>query len=164
MASVHKNVLLVEGSEARRVIPELIEANGIPWVSHKKPIVDIRDGNGYENLIDSTVIYPELKASGLSALGIIIDADEEPVDRWQSVRNACLKSIPDLPNTLSETGLIHLTDTQIKFGIWMMPDNKMRGMLETFLTYLIPDENQGLWQFSQEVTKEAIADYKICVD
>jgi len=47
-----------------------------------------------------------------------------------------------LPNTLPETGLIHLTDTQIKFGIWMMPDNKMRGMLETFLAYMIPDENQ----------------------
>jgi hypothetical protein len=35
-----------------------------------------------------------------------------------------------------------------------MPDNKMRGMLETFLTYLIPIENEELWQFAQEVAQE----------
>ncbi|WP_354636456.1 hypothetical protein [Planktothricoides raciborskii] len=25
------------------------------------------------------------------------------------------------------------------------------------MAYMIPDENQGLWQFAQEVTKDAIA-------
>jgi len=157
MASVHKNVLLVEGSEDRRVIPELIEANGIDWGDKKNPIVYIEDCEGYENLIKPGLISTQLKASGLSALGIIIDADEEPLARWQSIRNACLKSIPNLPDSLPETGLIHRTPNQINFGIWMMPDNQMRGMLETFLAYMIPDENQGLWQFAQEVTKEAIA-------
>ena len=156
MASVHKNVLLVEGSEDKLAIPELIEANGIDWGTKKNPIVYIEDCGGYEKLIEPTEISTQLKASGLSALGIMIDADEKPVDRWKSVRNACLKSIPDLPENLPETGLIHLSPDRIKFGIWMMPDNQMRGMLETFLAYMIPDENQGLWQFVQEVTKEAI--------
>ncbi len=132
-----------------------MEANGINWGTNKNPVVYIRDCEGYENLIDTDVISTELKASGLSALGLIIDADEEPVARWQSVRNACLKSIPDLPEGMPEMGLIHTTPNRIKFGVWMMPDNQMRGMLETFLAYMIPDENQGLWQFAREVTDQA---------
>jgi len=27
-------------------------------------------------------------------------------------------------------------ESGIKFGVWMMPDNQSRGMLETFLAYL----------------------------
>jgi hypothetical protein len=97
----------------------------------------------------------ELQASGLSALGIMIDADDNPQGRWQSVRQACLKSIPDIPENLPESGLIHITADSIRFGVWIMPDNRMCGMLETFLAYMLPDENEVLWQFSQETTQEA---------
>ena len=44
-----------------------------------------------------------------------------------------------------------------------MPDNKTEGMLETFLAYLIKDENETLWQYSQQVvyeTKSQGANYK----
>ncbi len=155
MAEVHKNVLLVEGKEDLRVIPELIEANGVDWGTRKNPVVYIRDYDGYVQLVDPDVISTELQASGLSALGIAIDADDNPIGRWQSIRNACLNSIPDLPETLPETGLIHIAPNQVKFGIWIMPDNKMRGMLETFLAYMIPNSSELLWQFAQEVAAEA---------
>jgi hypothetical protein len=51
--------------------------------------------------------------------------------------------------------LIHTTEDGIKFGVWIMPDNEMRGMLGTFLVYLVPDESELLWQYSQEVVSEA---------
>ncbi|HEY9853505.1 MAG TPA: DUF3226 domain-containing protein [Leptolyngbyaceae cyanobacterium] len=155
MAEVHPCVLLVEGKEDLRVIPELMEANGINWGRRKNPIVYIRDYDGYQKLADSDVITTELQASGLSALGILIDADDNPDGRWQSIRDACLKSIPDIPESLPENGLIHIAPNKVKFGIWMMPDNKMRGMLETFLTYMIPHNNELIWQFAQEVVKQA---------
>jgi hypothetical protein len=155
MAEIYPNVLLVEGKQDVRVIPELMENNGINWGTKKNPIVYIRDYDGYDNLINPDVISTELQASGLSALGIMIDADDNPSRRWQSIRNACLNSIPDLPNDLSIEGLIHTAPNGVKFGIWVMPDNQMRGMLETFLTYIIPDEKQSLWEFAQEVTREA---------
>jgi hypothetical protein len=117
--------------------------------------VYLRDYDGYHKIVDSDVIATELQASGLSALGIMIDADDNPQGRWQSVRQACLKSIPDIPEILPEKGLIHTTSNTIKFGVWIMPDNKMRGMLETFLAYMLPNENELLWQFSQETTKKA---------
>lgn len=148
-------VLLVEGADECFVIPELIEANGINWGSKENPIVFIQDHKGYRNLVKPDVIATELLASGLTVLGIIIDADEQPNDRWQSIRNACLKSIPDLPKNLPSDGLIWNAPNGIKFGIWMMPDNKMRGMLETFLADIIPEENQEIWEFAKESVKEA---------
>ncbi len=155
MADIHPRVLLVEGKQDRFVIPELIEANGINWGTRKNPVVLIRDYEGYPQLIAPDVIATELQASGLSALGIMVDADDNPIGRWQSIRNASLDSIPDLPEDLSEDGLIHTTPTGIRFGIWLMPDNKMRGMLETFLAYMIPTNSEALWQFSQATTQEA---------
>jgi hypothetical protein len=155
MADTHQKVLLVEGKQDVRVIPELIEANGVNWGTRKKPVVFIRDYDGYQKLVDPDVISTELQASGLSALGIMIDADDNPTGRWQSIRSASLKSIPDLPEALPEDGLIHTTPTGIQFGIWIMPHNKMRGMLETFLTYMIPTGSEILWQFAQTVTKDA---------
>jgi hypothetical protein len=155
MADIHPKILLVEGKQDIRVIPELIEANGVDWGTRKNPVVYIRDYDGYQNLVDPDVIATELQASGLSALGIMIDADDSPSGRWQSIRNASLKSVPDLPETLPKEGLIHTTPNNIRFGIWIMPDNKMHGMLETFLTYMIPLGNELLWQFAQQTAKEA---------
>jgi hypothetical protein len=155
MVDIYSKILLVEGKQDVRVIPELVEANGVDWGTRKNPIVYIRDCDGYAKLVDPDVISTELKASGLSVLGIMVDADEDPQGRWQSIRNASIRSIPDLPKTLPEEGLIHVTKNGIKFGVWIMPDNKMRGMLETFLTYMIPSSNQALWQFAQATVQEA---------
>ncbi len=155
MAKIRNKILLVEGAEDQRVIPELIEANGINWGTSNNPLVYIRDCGGYDNLADPDLISSELKASGLTKLGLIIDADEEPENRWQSLRNACLESIPNLPKDLPREGLIHDTEEGIKFGVWIMPDNQPQGMLETFLTYLIPDSNNSLWQLAQNVTQTA---------
>jgi hypothetical protein len=149
VTEIHRKILLVEGKQDVRVIPELMEANGVNWGTRKSPVVYIRDYDGYQRLIDPDVISTELQASGLAAIGIMIDADDNPLARWQSLRSASLKSIPDLPETLPEGGLIHTAPNGIRFGIWIMPDNKMRGMLETFLTYLIPAGNEALWQFAQ---------------
>ncbi len=79
----------------------------------------------------------------------MVDADNNSKDIWQSIRNFCLPSIPDFPENLPEIGLIHTINSGVKFGVWMMPDNKMSGMLETFLTYIIPDEKELLWNYAK---------------
>ncbi|NES75247.1 MULTISPECIES: DUF3226 domain-containing protein [unclassified Okeania] len=151
-----KNKLLVEGAEDQRVIPYLIEANDIPWEDkNKQPFVYIESFDGIEKLLNKNVISTELKASGLSALGLMVDADDNSKDRWQSIRNVCLPSLPDFPENLPEIGLIHQTSFGVKFGVWVMPDNKISGMLETFLTYIIPDEKELLWNYAQTAVKEA---------
>lgn len=152
----HKK-LLVEGEEDKRVIPELIEANGIPWGENRQEwIVEIESYGGDNKLIKAaSQISTQLKASRLSSLGVIIDADDDPQGQWQSLRDGCLKSIPDIPKQIPEEGLIHHTSFGVKFGVWMMPDNKMCGMLETFLAYMIPTEREPLWTYAKEVVVEA---------
>ncbi|MEM8643024.1 MAG: DUF3226 domain-containing protein [Cyanobacteria bacterium P01_G01_bin.54] len=151
-------ILLVEGKSEQFLIPELMEANGIDWPARNPPIY-IEDCGGYEKIADQDAIAAELQNSNLTALGIVVDADEYPDRRWQSLRNACLPSIPDLPETLPDTGLIHshflIPERQIQFGIWIMPDNLQRGMLETFLAYLLPEQTTPLWQYAQEVVQVA---------
>jgi hypothetical protein len=153
---VDKKVLVVEGRTEVFVIPYLIEANGVNWGKGKNTVVHIKDYDGYTNISETDAIATELLASGLTALGIIIDADEEPKERWQSIRNACQNSFTNgLPKDLPENGLICNAPNEVKFGIWMMPDNQMRGILETFLAYMIPDTNESLWKFAQQSTQEA---------
>lgn len=157
---IHQKLLLVEGADELRTIPELIEKNGVLWEPQKGvPIVQIKNCGGYTELSDPIGIKTELAATDRTALGIVLDADEDPINRWFSIRNACRQSIPDLPDDLPETGLIHQacssSGNPIKFGIWMMPDNQQRGMLETFLAYLVRDEQDELWQYAQESVQTA---------
>jgi len=159
--------LLVEGASERRVIPELMEKNGVDWPKDPLPVW-IDSHGGYENLVKPGGISGELVASDLTHLGIIVDADDnelldennKPIKRWQSLRNACLSAIPGLPEFLPETGLIHLAPNNIKFGIWIMPDNRNKGMLETFLSYLVPDQSDRLWQFTRQTVQEAKENYQ----
>ncbi|MFW5764028.1 MAG: DUF3226 domain-containing protein [Coleofasciculus sp.] len=134
---------------------QLIEANGIPWrekeIGRKVPYIE---PYGNDEFIDADVISTELKGSGLTTLGLIVDADDNLSARWDSIRNACLKSMHDFPEQLPETGLIYSIGG-IKFGVWIMPDNQKRGMLETFLAYMIPNESEPFWQYAQDVVTEA---------
>ncbi|GAX35665.1 DUF3226 domain-containing protein [Nodularia sp. NIES-3585] len=144
--------LIVEGEQDKRVIPYLIEANGIPWKKGNEPVyIQPRGGNDFSNYW----ISARLKEAGLTHLGLILDADDDSSTSWQRMRDACLPSIRDIPQEIPETGLIHITNTGIKFGIWIMPDNRLKGMLETFLAYMISDENQPLWKYAQEVVEES---------
>jgi Protein of unknown function (DUF3226) len=147
--------LLVEGDEDKRVIPYFVEARGIPWGDRSKPIVDIGTYDGVAGL-SSLLIDLELKTAGRKALGLVVDANGEPEQRWQAVRGRCLPSVGDLPAKLPEQGLIHTTTSGTAFGVWMMPDNRQRGMLETFLGLLIPPgPAEELWRWTDQLCDEA---------
>ena len=146
--------LIVEGNQDKRVIPWLMVANGITWETEDGIVVDITTSGGVDN-ITAGKIKLQLQESALVSLGLIVDADEDADNRWTQIRGICSSSISDLPDKLPATGLVHLTAEKIKFGVWIMPDNSNRGMLETFLNYLIPDNSESLWQYAQEVTQSA---------
>lgn len=109
--------------------------------------------DGVENLLNKEEINVQLKASGLKIMGIIVDADDKPAHRWQSIRNCLLERYPDIPEELPATGLIH--HGEIKIGVWMMPDNQKRGMLETFLEFLLPDNSEALWELAGKTCEQA---------
>lgn len=156
MAKPNPNRLLVEGEVDKRVIPELMEANGILWGPRARQApVFIAPYGGIDNLLRPGSIETELKASGLQALGIVADADDDAIAQWRRIRDQCLPHFPGLPDELPEAGLIQSHEHGVKLGIWIMPDNCLRGMLETFLAYLVPTASQSLWTYATEAVAEA---------
>ena len=71
----------MEGARDLRVIPYLMEANGVVWVPDVDPVVHIAPNNGAEQLLKQGVIESELRASGFEALGVVIDANSSPITR-----------------------------------------------------------------------------------
>jgi hypothetical protein len=150
------NVLLVEGAEDLKAIPYIMEANGVAWPEKPpKAPVWIEQYEGYSNLLKPEVLATELQTNGLQALGMIIDADENMTDRWQETLTSCRSRITDLPEDLPNDGLIHETEEGVRVGIWMMPDNTSRGMLETFLSLMIPAVSEPIWEYAKTATAAA---------
>src|SRR5215471_19912039 len=77
--------------------------------------------------------------TGVKVIGAIVDADTDPHGRWQSLRSILLDSgYTDFPNELSEDGtIVPGTSGLPSIGIWLMPNNRLVGMLEDFLSSLI---------------------------
>lgn len=150
------NKLLVEGKEDERVIPELMKANGVRWGATSATwVVEIKECNGFNSMVEEGVIETELKASGLEALGIIADANNDAGKRWKSVRDRCLGSFSEIPDELPTAGLIHESESGLKLGVWLMPDNRSHGMMETFLTYLVPDDSNPVLRHAESARDEA---------
>jgi hypothetical protein len=155
MAKPNPNRLLVEGDEDKRVIPYFME-NFIPWGNNKSTWpVEIESFNGISELVTPGTIEAELKTSGLKALGIIADANDDPANRWASIRTRALKAFPALPENLPAEGLIEMNADGLRFGVWLMPDNTEKGMLETFLGLFVPLDGQSLWDYTEITCTES---------
>jgi len=153
---IKERVLLVEGQDDQRIIPFIVEANGVDWGNRGDEIVDIQPLGGIAEMTKPGTISAKLKARGLQSLGIIVDANDSADQRYQALRNACLGSFPNIPKTLAKNGLVHERDDGLRIGIWLMPDNNSRGMMETFLSFLIDDvENDDLWQHALDSCSNA---------
>ncbi|HRI51871.1 MAG TPA: hypothetical protein PLW65_16960 [Pseudomonadota bacterium] len=155
----HPRKLLVEGADDLRVIPELIEAaTGVRWGESRDPkLVEIafEGEGGIDQLLKPGLLGAELKVAGRQALGVIVDADEDPESCWRRLRERCLSLCSELPATLPTEGLVCETNLGVRLGIWVMPDNKGPGMLETFLATLRIAESDGVWQHAQAACKTA---------
>ena len=145
----------MEGATELRVIPYLMEANGIAWGPRGDPVVHIAPNNGADQLLKRGVIESELAASGLEALGVVIDANGDAVRRWSQIRVRCSNEFDELPHEIPENGLEVDHRECPRFGVWIMPDNRFRGMLEDFLIRLIPDEYGALYGLAQSCVAEA---------
>ncbi len=143
------NCLLVEGVNDQHVLFHLFEYHHIPETFH----IEVK--NGVEALLND--LDMELERSGLTRLGVIVDADAHLQERWNSLRNILIgygyTSVPQQP---AVDGTIITEDGLPVVGIWLMPDNRLPGMLEDFLHFLVP-ANDGLWTLAEEITQKVEA-------
>lgn len=91
-----------------------------------------------------------------------MDADDKPGERWTKLSNVLTKSGFVIPDDLPEEGLI-VSNGKQKAGIWIMPNNKLNGMLEDFISFLIPPDDQ-LYPIAQstlgEIEAKGLSNYK----
>ena len=145
----------MEGATDKRVIPYLMEANGVAWERDGRPVVHIEPSNGIEELLKDGAIESELAASGLQALGVVIDANGDARGRWSRMRDRCRNEFRQLPNEIPEDGFEVDHSDGPRFGVWIMPDNRFRGMLEDLLVRLIPNESRPLYGLAESCVAEA---------
>lgn len=129
-----KKVLLVEGIDDEHVLKHICGERGVGQLDEVKPQGDVR------RLLENFPV--RLKESDIEALGVVIDADTDLAARWQSLRDrlskAGFQSVPADPAP-EGTVLAPPPDTLLpRVGIWIMPDNQTRGILEDFLQFLVP--------------------------
>ncbi len=151
-----EKILLVEGSTDKYAIAMLMREH-TEWPRDDPP-VDIKDEGGVDKILNQVTFSTYIKSC--STLGIVIDADENINSRWESIKTICRVNFPELPDSFPINGLILCNQQEKRLGVWIMPDNNSRGMMETFLSTLVTDEKgRNLLEYSKEVVANAKSTY-----
>jgi uncharacterized protein DUF3226 len=143
-----QNYLLVEGNDDVNILCHLLKHHNI------YNQVEIKNKGGVENLLET--LRTELKGSGERRLGIIIDADTDIAVRWQALRDRLVTfGYLTVPSAPLPNGTILDEDGQPVIGVWLMPDNKLPGMIEDFVSFLVP-QGDALWPMAEDVVRRVI--------
>jgi hypothetical protein len=133
-----KKILLVEGTDDEHVLKHICGQRAVGKLDEIKPQGSV------EQLLENFPV--RLKESEIEALGVVLDADTDLVGRWDSLKHrlkhAGYAGVPDRP-VANGTVLQPPANTLLpRFGVWLMPDNQSRGILEDFLRFLVPTGSQ----------------------
>ena len=137
-----RRLMLVEGKDDEHVVRHLCRAHEIEV---NFDIEQPRD-DGIEQLIDQ--VPARLTEADLQRLAVVVDADEDVQSRWEQLRDRLRRrGYDDVPDTPDKDGTIvdlHNDFRDVRLGVWIMPDNRLPGMLENFLAFLVPDDDKML--------------------
>jgi hypothetical protein len=127
-------VLLVEGQDDKHVVSNLLFAHGLDSA------FEVKDKDGLPNLL--LTLPTELRASDLKCLGVIVDADSPIASRWERIRAVLIRAgYPFVPIEPQGEGTILTAPGKPRVGVWMMPNNRLDGMLEDFAGLLVPADD-----------------------
>ena len=129
---------MVEGTDDEHVLKHICGNRDIPHLD------EVESQDGVENLIESLGVRLTLSEEG-DVIGVVIDADTDISDRWQSIRGRITdfgyQNVPDQPDP-DGTILDPPARTLLpRLGVWIMPNNQTSGILEDFLRFLVPQPN-----------------------
>jgi len=148
-----EKILLVEGNDDQHVVEHIWHSH-----SHGNPLpFQIKNTQEIDNLLSSLPV--QLKNMYLQSLGILVDANDDPIQRWNKIirciGNNTAMDIQTIPDS-DGNGTIVDSDT-IKIGIWLMPDNESSGEIEEFILQLIP-EGDPIWPRAQQFIDDIPSD------
>ncbi|MDQ2716170.1 MAG: hypothetical protein M3Z08_14785 [Chloroflexota bacterium] len=97
-----------------------------------------------------------LKIDEQKRLGIILDADDDLFRCWQQVKGILEQSgYLSVPHEPVPEGTILEEDGRPIVGIWLMPDNRLPGKIEDFVSYLIRSDDP-LWSIADDILQKVI--------
>lgn len=159
-----KRILFVEGNDDQHTVWALckffsVQETFIVEVPDSKGAINKKakatEKGGIDNVLKA--IRANLTSDAIECLGIVIDADQGLLLRWQKVLKLLAEAgYQNLPSQPDSNGTIIKEQFKPIFGVWIMPDNVTdRGMLEDFLAFLVPDkENNKSWAAATKCTQE----------
>lgn len=152
----YKNLMLVEGRNDLFVLGELLQRHGVDCAISgskrgdiKEKTIVIDEQGGVAGVLDALKVAL-LGYNDLERLAIVVDADTDIEARWDALRNILVrfggKEIPRSPAPEGTVITLKRPYRTLRVGVWLMPDNRVPGILEDFVAFLVPDENTFLWQ------------------
>jgi hypothetical protein len=129
-----KRILMVEGKNDKHVVYAIRDSQAIPKVFEVQPF------EGDDKLLDA--LPGKIKEPNVTRLAVILDADEEGIDRrWDQLKSRLGQTSPPVapPSHPDPNGTHFPIPDGPLFSAWLMPDNRRPGMLEDFLAFLIPE-------------------------
>ena len=135
-------MLLVEGSSDKHVVRNLRKRfRGAQSI----PVFEIRETGGLDRLL--SLIEAEIDVPGRKAVGILVDANDTPEERWDAVTERLRHARPGMTTgDPAREGTI--IGGRPEVGIWLWPDNQSHGELEDFVAGMIPDDDP-VWPLSE---------------
>ncbi|QTA82803.1 Uncharacterized protein dnl_51870 [Desulfonema limicola] len=131
-------ILMVEGIDDKKVIEKLLTRRKLSFND-----VVIHNCEGIIKLLNLLPVI--IHAGSYEVIGIIVDADENVKNRWESVRNILLKAgYKNIPADSQIKGLTlkDKNEELPEIGVWIMPDNRFKGAIEDFISFLIRDNDK----------------------
>ena len=145
-----KQVLLVEGNDDEHVVKHLCRAHGInvgfeiEKVKGDPNIDGGEQGEGIEYLLDQVPL--RLRQSDIERLAVLVDADTNAQSRWEQLRDRLRKAghenVPDEPAEEGTIMYLAVDSETVRLGVWIMPNNRLPGMLEDFAAFLLPEDDK----------------------
>ena len=159
-----KNYLFVEGADDRNVFIHLLNNHRItsPDPSQRDRFIEndeffeIKNCDGFPNLLKAFRVVLKGEVYN-NRYGIVVDADTDIEASWKSLSNILVDrgydAVPSIPN---DDGVIVKQDELPIVGIWLMPNNKLPGAIEEFVSFLGPQDDE-LWPIAQSAVQQAIS-------
>ena len=132
-------ILLVEGEDDEHVVEHLYRE-----VFDSEPPFKISNEQGYSKLLKTLPLH--LRGSGLLALGVLADANDDPAERWREIVDVAAEEGVRLPGAPDPSGTV--VGDRPRVGVWLMPDNQGPGELEDFALKLIPGSDR-VWPLAK---------------
>jgi hypothetical protein len=140
--------LLVEGKDDLHSVVHLMKRHGFDWDSPEAPWIE--PTNGFEPLLRSLPIA--LKT--YRRLGVILDANTSPTERWNRLRQILTKSGVAVDNSFAPGVSMGGPLPGSRMAFWLMPDNASPGAVEEFLSTMVPADDT-CWEYASKVAAEA---------